>query len=85
MRPVRTRERFGYDNGRMPSAVFPGASQPEVPASLVEQLGSPALPSPLREIEEAAFARRGVRLLLKRDDLVHPEISENRPTGVGGR
>jgi hypothetical protein len=25
-----------------------------------------------------------VRLLLKRDDLIHPELVENRPTGVGG-
>ncbi|MFJ4437128.1 1-aminocyclopropane-1-carboxylate deaminase/D-cysteine desulfhydrase [Streptomyces sp. NPDC088923] len=62
----------------MPSAVFPGASQPEVPASLGERLGSPALPTPLREVVDAPFARRGVRLFLKRDDLAHPEIPGNK-------
>ncbi|WP_241691523.1 pyridoxal-phosphate dependent enzyme [Streptomyces sp. GZWMJZ-114] len=62
----------------MPSTVFTGASQPEVPNSLVERLGSPALPSPLREVVDAPFARRGVRLFLKRDDLVHPEIPGNK-------
>ncbi|WP_431036706.1 1-aminocyclopropane-1-carboxylate deaminase/D-cysteine desulfhydrase [Streptomyces sp. P6-2-1] len=62
----------------MPSAVFPGASQPEAPASLVERLGAPALPSPLREVVDAPFARRGVRLFLKRDDLVHPAIPGNK-------
>jgi 1-aminocyclopropane-1-carboxylate deaminase len=44
----------------------------------------PRLPSPLQEIGDDRFERHGVRLLLKRDDLIHPELIENRPTGVGG-
>ncbi|WP_165990333.1 1-aminocyclopropane-1-carboxylate deaminase/D-cysteine desulfhydrase [Streptomyces sp. YIM 98790] len=35
-------------------------------------------PSPLQEIEDERFARHGVRLLLKRDDLLHPEIPGNK-------
>ncbi|MEU6378623.1 pyridoxal-phosphate dependent enzyme [Streptomyces sp. NPDC046909] len=38
----------------------------------------PRLPSPLREIEDDRFARRGVRLLLKRDDLIHPDLIGNK-------
>ncbi|GAA2071916.1 pyridoxal-phosphate dependent enzyme [Streptomyces albiaxialis] len=36
------------------------------------------LPSPLEEAADARFARRGVRLLLKRDDLIHPELVGNK-------
>src|ERR1700732_2284609 len=42
----------------------------------------PRLPSPLRAAEDERFARHGVRLLLKRDDLIHPEGPRNKPTGV---
>ncbi|MEU6063528.1 MULTISPECIES: 1-aminocyclopropane-1-carboxylate deaminase/D-cysteine desulfhydrase [Streptomyces] len=38
----------------------------------------PRLPSPLQEIEDDRFERHGVRLLLKRDDLVHPELIGNK-------
>jgi 1-aminocyclopropane-1-carboxylate deaminase len=38
----------------------------------------PRLPSPLRPVEDERFARRGVRLLLKRDDLIHPELPGNK-------
>ncbi|MFG2527639.1 1-aminocyclopropane-1-carboxylate deaminase/D-cysteine desulfhydrase [Streptomyces sp. NPDC048516] len=38
----------------------------------------PRLPSPLQEIEDEPFARRGIRLLLKRDDLIHPELAGNK-------
>ncbi|MFE0510272.1 1-aminocyclopropane-1-carboxylate deaminase/D-cysteine desulfhydrase [Streptomyces sp. NPDC058964] len=38
----------------------------------------PRLPSPLREIDDDRFARHGVRLLLKRDDLIHPELIGNK-------
>ncbi|GAU65395.1 hypothetical protein SSP35_01_07360 [Streptomyces sp. NBRC 110611] len=38
----------------------------------------PQLPSPLQEIDDEAFARRGVRLLLKRDDLIHPDLPGNK-------
>ncbi len=38
----------------------------------------PALPSPLQAVANARFARRGVRLLLKRDDLIHPDLPGNK-------
>ncbi|QIQ02740.1 1-aminocyclopropane-1-carboxylate deaminase/D-cysteine desulfhydrase [Streptomyces liangshanensis] len=38
----------------------------------------PRLPSPLTPVEDERFARHGVRLLLKRDDLIHPELPGNK-------
>ncbi|GGU39923.1 1-aminocyclopropane-1-carboxylate deaminase/D-cysteine desulfhydrase [Streptomyces daghestanicus] len=38
----------------------------------------PRLPSPLTEAADGRFARRGVRLLLKRDDLIHPSLVGNK-------
>ncbi|EFE83923.1 deaminase [Streptomyces albidoflavus] len=38
----------------------------------------PLLPSPVQELREPAFERYGVRLLLKRDDLIHPDIPGNK-------
>ncbi|MFF8814544.1 1-aminocyclopropane-1-carboxylate deaminase/D-cysteine desulfhydrase [Streptomyces pactum] len=38
----------------------------------------PRLPSPLDELDDDRFARRGLRLLVKRDDLIHPEIPGNK-------
>ncbi|MEZ3177767.1 pyridoxal-phosphate dependent enzyme [Streptomyces pimonensis] len=38
----------------------------------------PRLPSPLQEVVDGRFERRGVRLLLKRDDLIHPELIGNK-------
>jgi 1-aminocyclopropane-1-carboxylate deaminase len=38
----------------------------------------PALPSPLEEVADGRLSARGVRLLLKRDDLIHPEIPGNK-------
>lgn len=38
----------------------------------------PRLPSPVQELTDAPFARRGVRLLLKRDDLIHPDLPGNK-------
>ncbi|MFD0311334.1 1-aminocyclopropane-1-carboxylate deaminase/D-cysteine desulfhydrase [Streptomyces sp. NPDC127119] len=38
----------------------------------------PRLPSPLLEAVDERFARHGVRLLLKRDDLIHPELIGNK-------
>ncbi|NEE29979.1 1-aminocyclopropane-1-carboxylate deaminase, partial [Streptomyces sp. SID7982] len=38
----------------------------------------PRLPSPLREVQDERFARRGVRLFLKRDDLIHPDLPGNK-------
>ncbi|WP_030232212.1 MULTISPECIES: 1-aminocyclopropane-1-carboxylate deaminase/D-cysteine desulfhydrase [unclassified Streptomyces] len=53
---------------------------------------NPRLPSPVREVVDARFERRGVRLLLKRDDLIHPELIGNKwrklapnLTAAGGR
>ncbi|MFD4951572.1 1-aminocyclopropane-1-carboxylate deaminase/D-cysteine desulfhydrase [Streptomyces sp. NPDC058451] len=39
---------------------------------------SPRLPSPLQEVADDRFTRRGLRLLLKRDDLIHPELIGNK-------
>ncbi|MEV7193393.1 pyridoxal-phosphate dependent enzyme [Streptomyces sp. NPDC093510] len=38
----------------------------------------PRLPSPLQRIEDERFARRGVELLLKRDDLIHRDLPGNK-------
>ncbi|MEU0956000.1 pyridoxal-phosphate dependent enzyme [Streptomyces niveus] len=38
----------------------------------------PRLPSPLRTVEDERFTRRGVRLLLKRDDLIHSALPGNK-------
>ncbi|MFI7384206.1 1-aminocyclopropane-1-carboxylate deaminase/D-cysteine desulfhydrase [Streptomyces sp. NPDC049813] len=38
----------------------------------------PHLPSPLTEADDDRFARRGVRLLLKRDDLIHADLVGNK-------
>lgn len=37
-----------------------------------------ALPSPVEEFEDDRVARRGVRLFVKRDDLIHPELPGNK-------
>jgi 1-aminocyclopropane-1-carboxylate deaminase len=36
------------------------------------------LPSPVRELHDERLARRDVRVLLKRDDLIHPDIPGNK-------
>jgi 1-aminocyclopropane-1-carboxylate deaminase len=36
------------------------------------------LPSPLEPLEDARSARRDVRILLKRDDLIHPDLPGNK-------
>ncbi|MFC9736872.1 1-aminocyclopropane-1-carboxylate deaminase/D-cysteine desulfhydrase [Streptomyces noursei] len=38
----------------------------------------PRLPSPLQPVDDDRFARRGVRLLVKRDDLIHPDLPGNK-------
>ncbi|MFI1886792.1 1-aminocyclopropane-1-carboxylate deaminase/D-cysteine desulfhydrase [Streptomyces jumonjinensis] len=38
----------------------------------------PRLPSPLQPVEDERFTRHGVRLLLKRDDLIHPDLPGNK-------
>ncbi|MBV8996373.1 MAG: 1-aminocyclopropane-1-carboxylate deaminase/D-cysteine desulfhydrase [Pseudonocardiales bacterium] len=37
-----------------------------------------AIPSPLQVIDDDRLARRGVRLYLKRDDLIHPDVPGNK-------
>ncbi|MGW4561653.1 1-aminocyclopropane-1-carboxylate deaminase/D-cysteine desulfhydrase [Streptomyces sp. NPDC004561] len=39
---------------------------------------TPRLPSPLQELRDDRFERRGLRLSLKRDDLIHPELIGNK-------
>jgi 1-aminocyclopropane-1-carboxylate deaminase len=39
-------------------------------------------PSPLQELADERLSAAGVRLLLKRDDLLHPSVPESKPTGV---
>lgn len=36
------------------------------------------LPSPLQELHDERVSRHGVRLYLKRDDLIHPELTGNK-------
>ncbi|MDG4857498.1 pyridoxal-phosphate dependent enzyme [Streptomyces sp. T-3] len=38
----------------------------------------PRLPSPLQETADERFTRHGIRLFLKRDDLIHPELPGNK-------
>ncbi|AOR32152.1 1-aminocyclopropane-1-carboxylate deaminase [Streptomyces fodineus] len=39
---------------------------------------TPRLPSPLQEVGDERFDRYGLRLLLKRDDLIHPDLIGNK-------
>ncbi|MFI9242910.1 1-aminocyclopropane-1-carboxylate deaminase/D-cysteine desulfhydrase [Streptomyces sp. NPDC053086] len=39
---------------------------------------APGLPSPHQEIRDDRFDRQGLRLLLKRDDLIHPDLIGNK-------
>ncbi|MFF2651293.1 1-aminocyclopropane-1-carboxylate deaminase/D-cysteine desulfhydrase [Streptomyces sp. NPDC058045] len=48
-------------------------TDPPVPAGL-----RPRLPSPLQPVRDERFERYGVRLLLKRDDLIHPDLVGNK-------
>lgn len=61
------------DNGGVTS---PDA--PDAPEALDPTVLRPRLPSPLREAADERFARHDVRLLLKRDDLIHPELIGNK-------
>ncbi|MFF4353336.1 1-aminocyclopropane-1-carboxylate deaminase/D-cysteine desulfhydrase [Streptomyces sp. NPDC001530] len=64
------------DNGGVTSPDVPDV--PDVPEALGPTGLRPRLPSPLREAADGRFARHGVRLLLKRDDLIHPELIGNK-------
>lgn len=43
-----------------------------------ETLLRPRVPSPLQEVRDDRFDRRGITLLLKRDDLIHPDLPGNK-------
>ncbi|MCR8942303.1 pyridoxal-phosphate dependent enzyme [Streptomyces sp. OUCMDZ-4982] len=47
------------------------------PVDLARAL-QPRVPSPLQEVQDDRFARCGATLLLKRDDLIHPELPGNK-------
>ncbi|MER5780842.1 pyridoxal-phosphate dependent enzyme [Streptomyces mobaraensis] len=55
-----------------------GPSPLSCPAPLDLAALRPRLPSPVVELADERFARRGVRLLLKRDDLIHPRLPGNK-------
>ena len=55
----------------------PAGPAADPPAGRIAAL-RPLLPSPLQEVADDRFARHGVRLLLKRDDLIHPELVGNK-------
>ncbi|MFI1209412.1 1-aminocyclopropane-1-carboxylate deaminase/D-cysteine desulfhydrase [Streptomyces sp. NPDC020802] len=55
-----------------------GVTGPDIPEAAGLGTLRPRLPSPLREAVDERFARHGVRLLLKRDDLIHPELIGNK-------
>ncbi|MEW1658416.1 pyridoxal-phosphate dependent enzyme [Streptomyces sp. NPDC093707] len=46
--------------------------------SALPQILRPHLPSPLQPVDDGPFTRRGVRLVLKRDDLIHPALPGNK-------
>lgn len=56
----------------------PHAPDPGTDAALRALRAYARVPSPLTGVDDERFAARGVRLLLKRDDLVHPEIPGNK-------
>jgi 1-aminocyclopropane-1-carboxylate deaminase len=59
-------------------AAPPDPTAPDSAASEPDSALSPRLPSPLQEVTDDRFARHGVRLLLKRDDLIHRELLGNK-------
>lgn len=70
------------DNGRVISTDDPeGPGNPGAPvtpeAPDLARL-RPRLPSPLQDVADERFGRHGVRLVLKRDDLIHPELVGNK-------
>jgi 1-aminocyclopropane-1-carboxylate deaminase len=47
-------------------------------ARAFEQMSSFRLPSPMEELHDDRLKGRGVRLLVKRDDLIHPDLPGNK-------
>ncbi len=63
----------------VPDVFLPDVFLPDVPAPPVP--GVPlavAMPSPLTELADDRLARAGVRLYLKRDDLISPDVPGNK-------
>ena len=58
---------------RDPAAAGQGFTRFKLPSHLALNL-----PSPLEPLDEARAARRGVRIVLKRDDLIHPDLPGNK-------
>jgi 1-aminocyclopropane-1-carboxylate deaminase len=56
----------------------PGTGAGEALRGLSRLRGQGRLPSPLTEVADPRFVRNRVRLLLKRDDLIHPAIPGNK-------
>ena len=56
----------------------PHAPDPGPDAALRALRARAHLPSPLTQVDDERFARHGVRLLLTREDLIHPEIPGNK-------
>ncbi|RVU17269.1 pyridoxal-phosphate dependent enzyme [Streptomyces antnestii] len=48
------------------------------PPTSPNPLPHPRLPSPVEPVDDDRFHRHGVRLLLKRDDLIHPDLPGNK-------
>ena len=59
---------------RVSAVSEPGPPRPPDPARAL----APRLPSPLQPVADERFARRGLTLLLKRDDLIHPRLPGNK-------
>ncbi|EPD94263.1 1-aminocyclopropane-1-carboxylate deaminase/D-cysteine desulfhydrase [Streptomyces albus] len=59
------------------SYVAPGPGEAQAARDPLAAL-APRLPSPLQEVADERFSRHGVRLLLKRDDLIHPALPGNK-------
>lgn len=70
--PPPHRPHSAYGSRLAPGA---GAGADALPAALDPP---PRLPSPLQEVPDERFTRHGVRLLLKRDDLIHPFVPGNK-------
>jgi 1-aminocyclopropane-1-carboxylate deaminase len=65
------------DNDRVPRPIHEPADRPAESQAPLAGL-RPRLPSPLTEAVDERFTRHGVRLLLKRDDLIHPDLVGNK-------
>jgi 1-aminocyclopropane-1-carboxylate deaminase len=55
-----------------------GRSQERLPTLQSQATPAARLPSPVEEIRDDLLSHSGVRLLLKRDDLIHPDIPGNK-------